>query len=452
MTALFSTKSQGIGGEIKRRYADFLVEEIQTDNSKRKVERFNNENASENATPIKIPEKPKNDSKNLASENYDSNEKRDSKHSENSAYDHLHCDLEKINEDTHSAVARLARFFHLSKTRIGFAGLKDKRAITCQRISMYQPDVSIIEKFRSKRIDLRNFSWEKNKIEIGDLRGNAFTIIIRNIDFDITETDKSLGVSLKEIEQNGVANFFGEQRFGGIRNITHKIGKELVRGKFENAVMLYLTSPSEQEPEELKKVRMDLLENKNFLAAAHAFSENNRFESALCHHLHQFPNDFVGALSKLPKSLRYLFTHAYQSHLFNEIIAERLKRGMGLGTIDGDQFEGGNPDVSNSSIPTIPLFGYETKFSEGLAGQIEKEVLGKEGVSLTQFQIPKMPELSSKGSRKKIVLHPQKMTVLKIEPDEINENKTKVGLYFELEKGSYATTVLNEIIKNNDSA
>ncbi|MFH0954725.1 MAG: tRNA pseudouridine(13) synthase TruD [Candidatus Micrarchaeota archaeon] len=417
----FSTKSEGIGGDIKRRYADFIVEEIQTDHSKRAVTRFVQENASESATPIEIPEKPK-----------------------DSAYQHLHFDLEKINLDTNSAVSRIARFFHLSRKRIGYAGLKDKRGITCQRISAYEPDVETIKKFQSRGIDLRNFEWKKNKIEIGDLTGNAFTLIIRHIDFDITETGKRLEKNLMEIEQNGVANYFGEQRFGGIRNITHKVGKELVRGNFENAVMMYLTEPSEKEPVELTNVRKELKESKNFLAAARTFSENNRFEAALCQHLHQHPKDFVGALAVLPKAMRYLFTHAYQSHLFNEIIAERIKQGFGITPISGDVLENGSP--------TAPLFGYETKFSDADAGKIEKTVMASQGVSLTQFRIPQMAELSSKGSRKKIVLHPNNMKVLEITEDELNEGKTKVKLYFELEKGSYATTVLNEIIKNTGSA
>jgi tRNA pseudouridine13 synthase len=412
----FSTKSPGIGGVIKQRYSDFVVEEIGTDNRKCQAERFLKENGFENATPIEIPQR-----------------------SDDRVFSQLHCDLEKINCETHLAIQHLSRFLQVSRKRIGFAGMKDKRAITCQRISLFQPNQEKLLQFRSKMMDLRNFEWKKERIEIGNLKGNAFTITIRNIGFDITETRERLEKSLEEIEKNGVANYFGEQRFGGIREVTHLVGKELVKGNPEKAVMLYLTHPAEKEPEELKKARKSLSETKDFSNASNEFPIQNRFERSMIHHLCKYPNDFAGAFSKLPKSMRYLFTHAYQALLFNEIIAERIRRGTGLKETDGDRLEEG--------IPTAPLFGFETKFSDGKAGQIEKEIIGKEGISLQEFRIPQLPEASSAGGRKKIALNPKKTEIKAIEEDELNTGKTKAALYFELEKGSYATTVLREIMK-----
>lgn len=412
----FSTKSKGIGGNIKQRYSDFVVEEIQADGKKCAVERFLEENGFEKATPIQIPERK-----------------------DERVFSQLHCDLEKINSETHFAINHLSRFLQVSRKRIGFAGMKDKRAITCQRISLFQPNLEKLALFKSKMMDLRNFEWKKERIEIGDLKGNAFTITIRNIDFDITETEKRLRESLNEIEQNGVANYFGAQRFGGIREVTHLVGKELIKWNLEKAIMLYLTHPAEKEPEELKEARKKLLETKDFSRASNDFPIQNRFERSMIHHLCKFPNDFAGAIGKLPKSMRYLFTHAYQSFLFNQIIAERMEQGLGLKAIEGD--------VLDEGIPTIPLFGFETKFAEEKAGKIEKEIIGKEGVSLQEFRVPQLPEASSAGGRKKIALHPKKTKIVSVEKDELNEGKTKATLYFELEKGSYATTVLGEIMK-----
>lgn len=435
----FSTSTPGIGGQIKRRYSDFVVEEIQTNGKKCEVKRFwqendpqekrNTDNSNsfpienddqipglQNATPIQLPPKPA-----------------------DRTFSQLHCDLEKINTETSLAVSHLARFLQVSKKRIGYAGLKDKRAITCQRISIFEPNVERLERFHSKMIDLRNFEWKKERIEIGDLSGNAFSITIRNIELDQNETKKRLEKSIQEILQNGVANFFGEQRFGGIREVTHLVGKELINGNLEKAVMLYLTHPAEKEPEGLKEARKKLLETKDFPQASNDFPIENRFERSMIHHLCRFPNDFAGAIGKLPKSMRYLFTHAYQSFLFNQIIAERMKEGFGLQPIEGDVLEKGTP--------TAPLFGFETQFADGKAGKIEKEIIGKEGISLQEFRIPQLSEASSAGGRKKIAQHPQKMKIVSIEKDELNEGKTKTTLYFELEKGSYATTVLREVMK-----
>lgn len=412
----FSTKSRGIGGNIKQRYSDFVVEEIGADGKKCAAERFLEENGFENATPIEIP-----------------------KRTDERVFSQLHCDLEKINSETHFAINHLSRFLQVSRKRIGFAGMKDKRAITCQRISLFQPNLEKLALFKSKMMDLRNFEWKKERIEIGDLKGNAFSITIRNIELDSMETEKRLEESLKEVEQKGVANYFGEQRFGGIREVTHLVGKELIKGNLEKAVMLYLTHPAEKELEELKEARKKLLETKDFSQASNDFPIENRFERAMIHHLCEYPNDFAGAFSKLPKSMRYLFTHAYQSFLFNQIIAERMEQGFGLKTIEGDVLEEG--------IPTVPLFGFETKFAEGKAGEIEKKIIGKEGVSLREFRVPQLPEASSAGGRKKIALHPKKMKMVAVETDELNAGKTKAALFFELEKGSYATVVLREICK-----
>ncbi len=412
----FSTKSLGIGGSIKQRYSDFVVEEIQTDGTRCEAKRFLEENGFENATPIQIPER-----------------------ADERVFSQLHCDLEKVNTETHFAINHLSRFLQVSRKRIGFAGMKDKRAITCQRISLFQPNLEKLALFKSKMMDVRNFEWKKERIEIGDLKGNAFTIIIRNIELGEKETKKRLEESSAEIEKKGVANYFGEQRFGGIREVTHLVGKELIKGNLEKAVMLYLTHPAEKEPEELKEARKKLLETKDFSQASNDFPIENRFERSMIHHLCEYPNDFAGAIGKLPKSMRYLFTHAYQSFLFNEIIAERIQQGFGLQPIEGDALDGG--------VATAPLFGFETKFSDGKAGEIEKKIIGQEGVSLREFRVLQLPEASSAGGRKKIALFPQKTEIKKIEKDELNEEKTKVILYFELEKGSYATVVLREIMK-----
>jgi tRNA pseudouridine13 synthase len=159
----------------------------------------------------------------------------------------------------------------------------------------------------------------------------------------------------------------------------------------------------------------------------------------MIHHLCRFPNDFVGAFGRLPKKLRYLFTHAYQSHLFNKIIEERFRQGIGLKNIEGDILEEG--------LPTAALFGFESKFAEGKAGEIEKKVLAAQGIELEQFKVKKMAEISSKGARKSIVLKPEKMQLLEIKADEFFPEKKCAKISFELSKGNYATTVLAELMK-----
>ena len=410
--AVYSTKCKGVGGQIKRRYSDFIVEEKTKIRRVCKVERFLREE--KEATKIKVPENP-------------------------TEKDFLYLDMEKINQDLNYCIRKISRFLQCSKKRVGYAGLKDKRAITCQRISIFQPNIERLEAFNSRGIDLRNPEWENERIEIGDLLENRFTITIRDIELDKKELRKRIESCFEEIEKQGIANFFGEQRFGGIRKVTHLVGKEFIKGSPEKAVMLYLTATSPQEEEEVKEARLQLLESRDFSSASKNFPVKYRYERALIHHLCKYPNDFVGAFRKLPRALCYLFTHAYQSYLFNRIIEERIKAGFGLKEVNGD--------ILLENQPTAPLFGFESKLAEENAGEIERRVLEEEGIPLKDFKVKEIPELSSKGARKKIVLHPKKLTLLGTGEDEFFPGKLFAKVSFELEKGSYATTVLREMMK-----
>ncbi len=436
----YSTQSPPLGGTIKQRYIDFVVEEIRPDGRICETTRFQNDDGLDRASAIAIPPRPEGI--------------RDAQ---------LHCDLEKINLDTPTAITHLAGFLRFSRKRIGYAGLKDKRGVTSQRISIFEPDIERLQKFESRRIDLRNFEWSNERIEIGELKGNRFTITIRNIELQKKEIEKRIQEFFREAEQNGVANFFGEQRFGGIRNNTHLVGKLLLKGQLEEAILLYLTKESEKESEELSKIRRDLRESKNYLAALRAFPKNYRFERAMCQHLHNFPNDFAGALQKLPKALRYLFSHAWQAHLWNELLEKRLKSGMGLARTKEDTFadenesnenlnENSNDDNqsnqnSNDEIPTLPIFGFETKLDSGKLGELEREVLQENDFSLTEFKCKQVPELSSSGGARKIAVKPENQKWIDISEDEFNPEKQKAKIRFELEKGTYATTVLRELTK-----
>jgi len=412
MPGLFSTSAKGIGGQIKRRYTDFVVEEIREDGRVCKAKRFV-VGGSHLEEGLIVPKQAE-------------------------GMEQLHLDLEKINKDMNFTIRQLARYLQCSNRRVGYAGMKDKRAVTCQRISIFQPNVERLEAFGSMGIQLSNPDWEKERLELGMLKGNKFTITVRDIDLPKKEIEKRIKTCFKEIE-GGIANFFGEQRFGGIRQITHVVGKEFLKGRFKEGVMLYLTHTVEGEQEEIKKARERLAETGDFAEATRLFPVKFRYERSMIHHLCRYPNDFVGAFGKLPKKLRYLFTHAYQSFLFNKVIEERFKEGIGLDTVEGDVLLDGKP--------AGPLFGFESKLAEGKPGEIEARVLEKEEVKLEDFRIRKMAEISSKGARKSIVLKPEKMKLVGIEDDEFFSGKRACSLSFELSKGNYATTVLRELMK-----
>ena len=165
------------------------------------------------------------------------------------------------------------------------------------------------------------------------------------------------------------------------------------------------------------------------------------FEKAMLQRLNVSPEDFTGAFQQLPTQTRYLFTHAYQSHLFNEVIAERVRRGL-LYAVEGDVLE--------NDVPTAPLPGIKTTHATGLAGEIEADVLAREKVTPSLFGKATMTELASWGARKPMLLRVHDFRVQEIAADELYEGKTKATLTFWLEKGAYATTALRELLKNEE--
>jgi len=407
----YTTSSKGTGGEIKKRIADFVVGEITLDGKVLKSKAFGE---------------------------WEEKRDQDLQLKESNGEEYLHLSMEKFNLDTNNALRRISRHLRSSPKRIGYAGMKDRRAITIQKISIWNPDLDRLKSFYSRYVSLSEPVWSNERIEIGSLKGNEFEITIRSIDLQEKELRERTENAFSEMEK-GVANYFGEQRFGGIRNITHRVGKEFLLGNFEEAVMLYLGAPAEQEEEEIAIARKNLRESKDFSKAVKEFPSKFRYERSIIHHLCKEPNDFVGAFKSLPKHLTYIFTHAYQSFLFNEIINERIESGIGLEKVEGDILENG--------IVTVALPGFDSELAEGKPGEIERKMLERDGIKLEDFKVKSFPELSCRGLRRRILVFPMDLKLLSIEEDDLNNGKLKQKIGFSLEKGTYATTILRELMK-----
>jgi len=186
-------------------------------------------------------------------------------------------------------------------------------------------------------------------------------------------------------------------------------------------------------------------------------------------HLIANQNDFAGAFLVLPRNLYKMFVHGYQSYIYNIIICRRIENSLPLNqAVEGDiicfKNEVGLPDSSKTEIVTAetvaavnrlikrnrafltaPLPGFITDFASGIPGGIEQEVLRELKVPLEGFDIKEIPEMSSKGTRREILLQAEPM--FKVADDELNPGKSKAVLEFMLPKGSYATTVLREYMK-----
>ncbi|MFA5931303.1 MAG: tRNA pseudouridine(13) synthase TruD [archaeon] len=415
MESAFITTTPALKGRVKQRYSDFVVEEVLTDGEVCTVERFTKtwQERGEQKEMV-VPERGEEE--------------------------HLLVNLEKINTDTSAALALLARGLNLSKQRIGYAGLKDKRAITCQRISLYMPDPERVKRFGVKGLEIRNPRWSANKVELGELKGNKFVITIRDISVSEEEIKKIVEEFITQAKK-GLPNFFGMQRFGGKRQITHRVGKLMLEDKFEEAIILYLTDTYEDEKEDIKQARINFAKTRDVRQALREFPFEARPEKAMLNHLVRNPEDYAGAFRTLPTKVQYLFSHAFQSDIFNKMLTERIQKygKKALEPIEGDILENG--------IPMLLIPGFESTFAPGKAGEIEKEIMDREKITFESFRTSKITELSSKGMRKEIALFPQDFKLDKIANDEFNEGKKAIVISFFLTKGNYATTVLRELLK-----
>lgn len=413
---VYSCSSKGIGGKIKQRIEDFIVEEVGLNGERiragRFVERFSLDEKKEGWLE-KVP-------------------------GEGSGGEHLVLVMEKFNYDMNLAVRKIARFLQCSKERIGYAGMKDKRSVSAQRISLYKPDLERVRLFTNRSIELRNPFWSKDRIELGDLQGNYFTIVVRDIALDEVEARARLNELFKEIEEKGVANFFGVQRFQ-TTGLSYEIGKAVLKKDFEKAVKLFLCSPRDREHGESVSARARLAESWDYSRASREYPITLRFERAMIHYLCRNPEDYVGALRELPKRLRIMFTHALQSKLFNDFLEERIKV-YGLGKAEGEQLLEGES--------ALPLYGFQSVFDEGLLGEIERKVLEREGLDKRHFFVKEMKEMSSKGGLRRIVFYPRDLKLLRVFDDELNEGRKAAEIEFFLDKGCYATVLLKEITKS----
>ncbi len=365
------------------------------------------------------------------------------------------------NWETNRLVRNMARAMGISRKRIYFAGTKDKRAVTTQVMVFNAPmeevlslrlrDVSIIKAYRVPK-----------PVFLGDLIGNRFEVLIRDVKKNAGEFAECTG---KIIERyGGFPNFFGVQRFGSVRPITHLVGKYLVKGDFRMAVETYLGNPSELEGEDACRARKFFEETGDVAESLKIYPKHLMFERAILNHLASKPGDYGGAFRAIPENLSRMFVHAYQSYLFNVILSRRIEEGLFGKLVVGDivmGVEGGMPVKreifmvkehnlekikkrirERKAVPTGIVFGSEPYFAEGRQGEIEREVIEGEGIKPEDFVFEDPDFLTSRGNRRALMSPVHNLN--------ISFNGESLSLSFYLPKGCYATSMLREFMKVED--
>ncbi len=304
--------------------------------------------------------------------------------------------MKKYNYGTVQAVELIANFLGCKTRDIGFAGNKDKIAVTEQYISVKLISKDRVLAFKNKDISIEYIGQCKGPISLGDLRANRFEIILRNV--DVIPKKKEFFI-----------NYFGEQRFS-TNNV--ELGKLIVHKKFKEVVNLLV--------------------------------ESHMYDYKIKEFLSKTPTDFVGAFRLLPMKTATLLISSYQSYIWNraasKIISDlAIKNNLNMHTLNfsnQDLLICDLPHISLIGTLEMPLFGFETE-EEKITPEL-REVLDEEKIGQRDFIIPQINYLSSGGSFRPILVPLRNLEIEKIE-DKVYK------ICFELDKGCYATVAIRQL-------
>jgi tRNA pseudouridine13 synthase len=392
------------------------------------------------------------------------------------AYPHLLVRATLRDWDTNGFAGALSDRLGISRERVSWAGTKDKRAVTTQLFSV--DGVAPTDLPDLPDADIEVVGRAGRPILFGDLAGNAFEVTIRdpnapgNVDAVTEDLRAFAGPDGSAVGSGSttvaVPNYFGQQRFGSLRPVTHEVGLAVVRGDWRGAVRAYVGNPGEREPERTREARAFVdaemeTASPDWQAALERYPSRLGYERAMLHRLADESADFRAALETAPTNLQRLFVNAAQSYVFNRIVSERLARGLPVADpVTGDvvcfaetDAPGGLvvPDadrtqrVTERRLPTVrrhcergrafvtaPLVGTDTDLAGGDPGDVERAVLGDVGVSPGDFDLP--GEFHSEGTRRAVLV-----------TSDLTVSRDPLAFEFELPRGSYATVLLREYLK-----
>ena len=307
--------------------------------------------------------------------------------------EHTYFRVEKRNVDTMRLVREIAQKLDLPPRAISYAGLKDARAVARQTFSVQFVPVETIESLQLDNARILWVSRHRNKLRIGHLRGNRFTLRVREVEAD---ADSRAAAILKTLMARGVPNAYGPQRFGN--------------------------------------------HGDNHIAGFHLLHDD---KGALAE---------IG-IRHLSRRLHGLFISSLQSALFNQVVALRTRQGTLDTVIPGDiarkEDTGGIFTVTDVAVDrpraaaweisaTGPIFGDKIMQAQEEAGEIESQILAAAGLSLEDFRASK-----EHGVRRPLRFNPEGLTWRV-------EDRDQLVVSFFSPKGSFATMLLRELMKTGD--
>jgi tRNA pseudouridine13 synthase len=357
---------------------------------------------------------------------------------------HTFFEIRKVGISTFHAVRAIARALGVSPNAIGYAGLKDAQAITCQVLSVEGIPPGVVTALDLPNIRVMWAERHRNRLKIGHLRGNRFTIRVSQVHESALPACQDI---LDTLSRRGVPNWFGPQRFGQ-RGDSANLGRAVVQQDAVEFIRAFLGRPHPNESLGVRVAR-EKFDAGQWMEALNLFPGSMADERRALQALIRARGDHGQAYAAVPKRLKMFLLSAYQSALFNRVLEARLQTldrvyvgdlamkhpGRSVFRVEDEDVE--QPRAARFEIsPTGPIFGFKMMQALGQQGALEAEILAAEDLTLEDFRVG--GGIKAGGERRALRFQVQ-------EPDLWYDEG--VMLRFSLPRGCYATAVLAEIMK-----
>lgn len=353
-------------------------------------------------------------------------------------------EIRKVGLSTFQAVHAIAQALHVPPSRISYAGLKDAQATACQILSVHAVAPDTVTALSLPGIHVLWAERHPRKLKIGHLRGNRFTVRVRQVSEDAVARCRAI---LDVLARRGVPNRFGEQRFG-MRGDSARLGRALVHQQWREFIDALLGHPDPADGDVARAARthFDAGHWPEALSLLPAWMPEER---RALQQIIQSGGDYTRAASAVSVRLKTFLVSAYQSDLFNRILDARLHSldrlfpgdvavkhpGHSLFRVEDAAAEQPRADRFEIS-PTGPIFGSKMMTAGGVQGDLEAEALAAEGLTPDSFRLAH--GIRARGERRSLRFP--------VHDPELWYDDGLV-LRFWLPRGCYATTVLAEIMK-----
>ncbi|RHY33453.1 hypothetical protein DYB32_001626 [Aphanomyces invadans] len=431
--------------------------------------------------------------------------------------------LFKKNKETVDAMQHMAKLLHMNSTTFSYAGTKDKRGLTSQWVTAYRVPRETVARINANKnfkdydaypFLVGNFTYVSEPLVLGDLDGNQFSMVLRNIPAGVS--DAQVDAAVAAWSTHGFVNYFGLQRFGTKSIPSHIVGRALLRKDYKLATDLILL-PKVGDATKIKEARQHFQTYKDVSAALRMFPPFLIAEIAVLEGFQRHGLDeHHRAIQNIPPKLRMIYTHAYQSYIWNEAASFRLTKYSTTHPVVGDMVVRGSvapslqvedlEEDSAAADPTdappqkkrqrvmesdivfiteenvaeytiedvvLPVHGYNTLLPKNDVANVYERCAKEDGVDFASLKRNQSPEYNLPGSYRHVVGKPKAVahcikryddeTIPLVESDvdrlmhrtvaaSIPDGKFRaICLEFILQSSSYATIAIRELLKQSSS-